>query len=103
MLIGDVLFNNSSDMIFYTVHNSACKVTLFFRDVQEKTLFGAIFYLETDESTISGTESTFVGTESTFSGIKSTFLGYQSLRNRTFGGRGDSFYSMYCAFSLLWR
>ena len=30
-------------MIFYAVHNSARKVTLFFRDVQEKGDFWAIF------------------------------------------------------------
>ena len=43
MLIDDVLFNSSSDMIFYAIYNSARKVTLFFRDVQEKGDFWAIF------------------------------------------------------------
>jgi hypothetical protein len=43
MLIDDVLFNSSSDMIFYAIYNSARKDTVFFRDVQEKSLFDAIF------------------------------------------------------------
>ena len=43
MLIGDALFNSSFDMIFFAIYNSARKDTLFFRDVQEKSLFRAIF------------------------------------------------------------
>ena len=43
MLIGDALFNSSFDMIFFAIYNSARKDTLFFRDVQEKSYFGAIF------------------------------------------------------------
>ena len=49
MLIGDALFNSSFDMSFYAIYNSARKDTLFFRDVQEKTLCEVIFLVYSAE------------------------------------------------------
>ena len=43
--------------------------------MQEKGDFWGDFYLETDESTFSGTESTFLGMQTTFLGIEYSFLG----------------------------